>query len=109
MDSLFTQNGRHLLSIVLPPLRHFTRLLESQLDHMEQDNRDFYRYFDVYTRLLLLDLWRLQYSIPSMESGPSANLVLTRLDEVVSDDIHKHYSKTIVSERGLLVPKMYRT
>ena len=102
MDSCFTQNGVHLLSIVLPPLRHFTRLLESQLDRSEQDIRDFYRYFDVYTRLLLHDLWRLQHSIPSPESEPSANLILTRLDEVVSEDIRRNYSNMTVSERDHL-------
>ena len=102
MDSCFTQNGVHLLSIVLPPLRHFTRLLESQLDRSKQDIRDFYRYFDVYTRLLLHDLWRLQHSIPSPESEPSANLVLTRLDEVVSEDIRRNYPNMTVSERDHL-------
>lgn len=102
MDSCFTQNGVHLLWIVLPPLRRFTRLLESQLDRSKQDIRDFYRYFDVYTRLLLHDLWRLQHSIPSPESEPSANLVLTRLDEVVSEDIRRNYPSTTVSERDHL-------
>ena len=102
MDSCFTQNGVHLLLIVLPPLRHFTRVLESQLDRSKQDIRDFYRYFEVYIWLLLDDLRRLQYSILSPESEPSANLVLTRLDEVVSEDIRRNYPSTTVSEQDHL-------
>ena len=102
MNSCFTQNGVHLLWIVLPPLRHVTRILESQLDRSKQDIRDFYKYFDAYTLLLLRDLRRLQHSIPSPESEPSANLVLTRLDEVVSEDIRRNYPSTTVSERDHL-------
>ena len=99
MNSCFTQNGVYLVRIVLPPLRRITRLLESQMDRSKHDVRDFYRYFDVYTRLLLYDLSRLEHSIPSPESEPSANRVLTRLDEVVSEDIRKDYPKMTVSER----------
>ena len=98
INSCFTQNGVHLVRIVLPPLRRITRLLESQMDRSKHDVRDFYRYFDVYTRLLLYDLSRLEHSIPSPESEPSANRVLTRLDEVVSEDIRKDYPQMTVSE-----------
>ena len=102
IDSCFTQNGVHLLLIVLPPLRHFTRLLESQLDRSKQDILDFYRYFDVYTRLLHQDLYRLQHSTLSPESESSANLVLTRLNEVVSEDIRRNYHSMMVSGRDCL-------
>lgn len=98
MDSCFTQNGVHLLLIVLPPLRHLTPP-KPQLDRLKQDIQDFYLYFDAYTRLLLHDLWRLQHSIQSPESERSADLVLTKLDEVVSEDICRNYPEKTVSER----------
>ena len=109
MNPCFTQNGVHLLWIVLPPLRKFTRILESQLDRSKQDIRDFYKYFDAYTLLLLRDLRRLQHAIPSPESEPSANLVLTRLDEVVSEDIRRNYPSTTVVNETIYILKMYRT
>ena len=102
MDSCFTQNGVHLLLIVLPPLIRLTPLLEPQLDRSKQDIRTFYTYFDAYTRLLLCDLRRVQHSIPSPESERSADLVLTKLDEVVSEDIRGNYPEKTVSERDHL-------
>ena len=102
MDSCFTQNGVHLLLIVLPPLIRLTPLLEPRQDRSKQDIGTFYTYFNAYTRLLLYDLWRLQHSIPSPELERSADLVLTKLDEVVSEDIRRNYPEKTVSERDSL-------
>lgn len=99
MDSCFTHNGMQLLSIVLPPLRDCTRFLESQLDPSKQHDRDFYRHFDGLTRVLLHDLRRLQRCTASPALEHSANFVLTRLDEVVSEDIRKSFPETTVSVR----------
>ena len=97
MDPCHTQNGVHLLRIVLP-LKKFTRLLEMELDRSTQDIRDFYIYFDAYTQLLSYDLLHLHGSISFPESEPFATLILTRLDEVVSEDIGRNFPKPIVSD-----------
>ena len=98
-ESCLTQDGVHLLLIVLQPLIDYIRLLEKQLDPSKKDIRDFYRYFDAYTCLLLLNLQHVQDFMTSPESEPFANFILTRLDAVVSEDIRRTYPKPTVSAR----------
>lgn len=96
IDPLFTTNGVHFLRTVLPPLIRVTRLLESKLDDSEQDLRNFLRYFDVYTRLLLYGLDRVNQTKEPPGLHQSAHLVLARLDGAVNADIHRLYPRTTV-------------
>ncbi|KAF1985820.1 subtilisin-like protein [Aulographum hederae CBS 113979] len=91
-DTYTMYRGVHLLLIVLPPLRWIFRLLESQLGNEDQETRNFYRYFDVYTRFLLGDLWRLKALLHHPE--PLAEEVLSELDRLLDDCITQSVHKS---------------